>query len=665
MSWSSPRNVAPAEDLPPTVLRMQLAMILYAASLPRFADLPIRIIAFLSGIFLWYLVSLKLVALAPRRWLVLLATLAGVLLVWRSFRTLVGYEAGLALLNLMLLLKLLELRRLRDFYVAVVLGLFFLVAQFLINQSMYLALYSLGLVVLLVALLEATNGLTLSFIICVRRAVHYLAQASPFVLVLFLLFPRLNAPLWDLKLQRSYGVTGLGDTMEPGSVSRLIRSREPVMRVEFETGVPPRERLYWRGPVLWHNDGARWTMSDPDRPGPLPQVRGTGKSAYHMILEPQGKRWVPALDMPVAAPSGVSLTRDLQLVSHQPLEQRKRYRVESRTEYRITGLSSRERRRALRTPASLGSAVTDLARRWRAEAADARQVVAKALDYFRRGPFVYTLSPPAAVGDPTDHFLFRSRAGFCEHYASAFTLLMRSAGIPARVVTGYLGGEYNALGDYLIVRQSDAHAWSEVWLEAQGWTRVDPTAAIAPERVLEGVLFQGEDPGTPVVYRNGERGRLQWLWDQVILSLDALNTQWHISVLGYDADRQRRLLKGLGLAVLDRFGATLGSAFGFLLATGVVYWLMLRTRSRRREPARILYDDFRRRMARVGLPPAPGEGPAHYTQRIRKARPDLGAQVDTIDGLYLRLRYSGRGTRRDLSELRRRVRRFRPRRLAG
>ncbi len=649
------------EQIPSARIQTGLGLLLLGAALPLYSDLPGAVTLYLSALFAAHLALQRYPRLRFGRWLLVLPTIAAIWLVLHQFHTLFGYQAGISLFALMLALKLLESRSERDFYVTVVLGLFFLVSQFLLDQSMYLALYALLIVVGMLALLLQHNR---QRPVARRRALGFalatLLQALPLAAVLFLLFPRLSGPLWSLDLEGTSGVTGLSDSMAPGSINRLIRSEEPVFRADFDGPPPDRELLYWRGPVLWYSDGYRWSRGTPATHRP-PQLRAFSHSLrYRLILEPHGKPWVLALDLPTNTPGGTRMSADFQLIADRPIDQRRQFELESVTTYNTGALEESTRRAALQLPGNITPRMRSLVADWRSAAEDSAAVVQQALDHFNREAFVYTLTPPLAGANPTDGFLFKTRSGFCEHYAAAFTLLMRIAGIPSRVVTGYLGGEYNKLGNYLMVRQAEAHAWSEVWLQGRGWVRVDPTAAVAPERILQEISLGDDAPGSPVSFRIEHGGFLDSTLRRLRMALDALDTRWHIWVLGYDAPRQARFLGWLGLDFLEPLGIGLIMAAALALLMIALGFGLLRQRNRRVDPVREFYNLFCRRLAAVGVARAAHEGPEDFARRAARARADLKPAIRRISALYCRLRYSGRGTAEQLMELRRLVRGFRP-----
>jgi hypothetical protein len=300
-----------------------------------------------------------------------------------------------------------------------------------------------------------------------------------------------------------------------------------------------------------------------------------------------------------------------------------------------------------------------LAGSWREGGAAPAQIVERALAYFNTEPFVYTLQPGTLGTDPLDEFLFETRRGFCEHYAAAFTLLMRLAGVPARVVTGYQGGELNPRGGYLMVRQADAHAWSEVWLEGSGWMRVDPTAAVSPERVERSI-----DPAGSVregeVRFGGERGLLGGLMRQFSWGLDALDLGWHRWVVGYTRDSQGRLLESVGLGFLQGRRLALGAVVFALAVLAGIALLLTRTERRPADPVQAAWAKACAKLAAAGIVRAPEEGPWDLSGRVARTRPDLARSVHAIAALYIAQRYGREKGPEQLRRLRTLVRELRP-----
>lgn len=590
------------------------------------------------------------------------ALLAAVALVavLAEFGTIAGRDAGVALLLSMTALKLLETRARRDFFVVACLGYFLVGTGFLFSQSLPMALYLCGaMLALTTALIGAQRAAPLAR--DARLALRMTLQALPVAAALFVLFPRIEGPLWSMPGSGEAAVTGLDDRMEPGSIGRLVRSNELAFRVTFSGNPPPPEQRYWRGPVLWVTDGRRWGPAPPASRRSAPQLVPRGAATdYTVTLEASHQRWLLALDRPVAGPAGSSLSADGVLLAGAPITERVQYTARSLPDYATGPLDTVSRRLALQLPGPPSDRIAALAATWRAAAGDDAGVVDAALRHFREQPFVYTLTPPRLGADPVDQFLFETRRGFCEHYAAAFTVLMRSAGIPARVVTGYLGGELNPLGDFLTVRQSDAHAWAEVWLPGRGWTRVDPTVAVAPERAERAIdTVADELPGGAVRFRARHVGWLTGAARQLRFAYDAVNRGWHQWVLGYDADRQLRLLQRLGIDYrgVQAMALTLAAIVGALLL--FAGWQAGHRPRRLRDPALAAWERACARLARRGLPRAPHEGPHDFAARVAAGRPDLAAATLQIANLYAARRYGGAADD-TLEALRQAVRAFRP-----
>lgn len=609
-------------------------------------------------------VSLQYDLRLPSRWLLFTMLAVTVVAVVAQFGTLFGRDAGTALLLLLLGLKQFETRALRDAMIGVFLGYLALAALFLFSQSIPTALYALGTGVLLAATLSALNPGSSEAPIgtSLRLALRLIVQSLPIVAILFLLFPRIQGPLWKTPVDEVSGQTGLSGEMSPGEISRLISSKRPAFRVTFEGPIPQEPDRYWRGPVLWDFDGRTWRMSRAlvQETAEVPRQHLQRPVDYTVTMEPHRRRWVFPLDLPGRAPMNMRLTGDFQLRVHEPIREVRQYTLRSYLGRSFgTELTGLERQRALALPTRFAQRAQALGRSWRTELESEAAVVRRALEYFGQEPFFYTVEPPALRIDPVDEFLFESRQGFCEHYAGSFVVLMRAAGIPARVVTGYQGGEYNPLGDYLLVRQADAHAWAEVWLRGRGWLRIDPTAAVSPDRVDLGIeAALSELDRFPLALRSAVLS--DWLRG-ARLAWDSVNYHWNEWVLAYGPEKQRRLMERLGwhgsnaLALVATLTlATLLAMIGYL---AVRLW---RARAVREEPAVRLYGRFCYRLARIGLGRRPSEGPLDYARRVTRERPDLAHEVEPIVQLYTRMRYAGSGPG-GLPRLKALIAAFRPR----
>jgi len=568
----------------------------------------------------------------PKRGLLMILTLASLGGILIDFHTLFGREVGVTLLMLLATLKLMELRTARDAMALIFLCCFILITSFLYSQSLLTALYMLATLLVIVTGWVHLHAPGIAVKPRLRIATVLLLQAIPLTLILFILFPRVPGPLWGLP-QDAFARSGLDDTMSPGSVGRLALSDAVAFRVSYRGKPPPRSRMYWRGPVLWDFDGHIWTPGRSTQ-GIAPQFGTTGPATeYSVTLEPHNKRWLFALDMPENLSVPARLTDDFQILSPEPVNERLRYEARSRLDYRANLQESQAQlQRALQLPQTLNPRARQLAASW--QTGDDHAVVERALDYFNRQNFYYTLEPPPLGRNSTDDFLFGTRRGFCEHYASAFVFMMRAAHIPARVVTGYQGGEYNAYGNYYIVRQSDAHAWAEVWLTGQGWVRVDPTAVIAPERVERGLSAALNDNATlPFMSRNPPL----WLRD-LRLNWDALANQWNQRVLAYDSERQFAYLSRLGMESVSLQVIYMTTGLSLVIALFALYMLrhLLKRESDKTQAAWL---KLCRKLGRAGLPRAAHEGANDYATRVAAARPDLASAIRDLAARYIALRY--------------------------
>lgn len=592
----------------------------------------------------------------PKRWLLMLITVAGIGGIVISFHTLFGREVGVTLLVLLATLKLMELRAARDAMALIYLACFIIITNFFYSQSIPTALYLLATLMVIItnwvhlqaqriALMprlregngEAVGYLAASPLRGLRIAAVLLLQAIPLTLILFILFPRVQGPLWGLP-QDAYASSGLDDKMSPGSLSRLSLSEAVAFRVSYKDKPPRREQMYWRGPVLWDFDGRTWT------PGSTaltvaPQFTELDQPIdYIVTLEPHNKTWLFALDVPNKISVPANLTYDFQLFKKEPVNARLRYEARSNLSYHANlHEAERQIKRALQLPQPLNPRAQQLAAEWRTRSADDAAVIRIALSYFNQQGFQYTLEPPLLGINSVDDFLFASKQGFCEHYASAFVFLMRAAHIPARVVTGYQGGEFNDVGNYYIVRQSDAHAWAEVWLAGQGWVRVDPTAAIAPARVQSGLsAAMPDNAALPFMARSPP----QWMRN-LRLNWDTLANQWNQWVLGYDTERQFAFLTRMGMESITWQKMALNMAAGVGLLVGLFALFMLRKLYvRNPDKTQAAWLRLCRKLAKAGLPRAAHEGAQDYATRIAAARPDLADAIRDLAARYSALRYS-------------------------
>ncbi|BCK88175.1 protein-glutamine gamma-glutamyltransferase [Sideroxyarcus emersonii] len=575
----------------------------------------------------------------PARWLLLAVTVACVVGIAINFRTLFGREVGVTLLILLATLKLLELRAVRDATILIYLSCFIIITNFFYSQSIPTALFMLlSLLAIVTTWLHLQTG-TLHLLPRMRIAGMLLLQAIPLMLLLFILFPRVQGPLWGMP-QDAYASSGLTDRMAPGSMSKLSMSDAVAFRVAFNGKAPPRDQMYWRGPVLWDFDGTTWTRG---RNATLqrPQLDDAATPIdYTVTLEPHNKPWLFALEMPTQISIPADLAPDFQLLNRTPVNARLRYNVRSLLSYRANrGEPPQQLRRALALPPGYDPQAMRLAAEWRAAGGGDMAVVRTALAYFNRNGFEYTLEPPLLGTNSIDEFLFTTRKGFCEHYAGSFVFLMRAAGIPARVVTGYQGGEYNDLGGYYILRQWDAHAWAEVWLPDSGWVRIDPTAAIAPARIQNGLSAALPDNAAlPFLARTQSPFLLR-----LRFNLDALTNQWNQWVLGYNTERQFAFLTRLGMEDVTWQRLAMNLLAGVALIVGVLALFMLRHLYQRDiDAVQRVYRRFCTRLAKRGMVRAAHEGAQDFAARASARFPQQAGAIADITARYLALRYEGR-----------------------
>jgi protein-glutamine gamma-glutamyltransferase len=593
----------------------------------------------------------------PSRWLLLGIVFVATLGIFLHYRTLFGRDAGVTLLVMMMGLKLLEMRTLRDAMLVTLLAYFLVITNFLYSQSIPTALYLLACVWLITATMIGLHHTRVEppFRRQFQFAGVLIAQSVPLMLILFLLFPRVSGPLWGMPRDAFTGLTGLSDTMSPGSLSDLFLSDAVAFRVRFDSTIPEPRQLYWRGPVMWDFDGTTWIASRFSYGTPK-FTANSEAIGYEVTLEPHNKHWIFALDLPGKLVPRTLLSSDFQIRSIVPVTSRIRYEMTSFLDYRYgSDENDLALRRALQLPADSNPRTVRHARDLRNRHADDRALIQSVLAMFRNESFYYTLSPPLLGRHSVDDFLFETRSGFCEYYASAFTVLMRAAGIPARVVTGYQGGELNQLGNYLIVRQADAHAWTEVWLGDEGWVRVDPTAAVSPLRVESGISAAVPRTDSLPLLAGANLAMLR----QLRLTWDLLANSWNQWVLGYTPERQRQFLTRVGIddATWHRLAMIMVGLTGLvvlLLAALVLH----RLKARVHDPVRSAYLRFCEKLRRKGIPRSPAEGPMDYAGRLVATRPELAPAVGAITQLYIRLRYGGQSDAGQLREFEQRVNRF-------
>ena len=609
------------EQLSPRAVQWVLGGLLIA-SIPGWMIFPLAVMLLSLALMLWRLLSLHYHWSPPSAWLKPLLVVTAMATLYLSHDQFYGRRIAAAMLLLMMALKAIELYKRRDARILASLGVFLATTYFLFLQNPAMLLYGLAVLLLL---LHSLNILQLEPVPAIATpekslngplakilgfkglfsSLRLIVYALPLGVVLFIVFPRLATPLWGVPEAALDGKSGLSDEMTPGSIQSLFMDDSPAFRVEFLNQRPANNELYWRGPVLWNFDGRRWsTLHRGYRIIPPVQLPEASQHSirYRVQLEPSERRWLYALDYPVIKPDDSRLTQGYQLYAKQPVTNPRTYTVTSEPVFtKHPELSSAFRKLALDLPAGYNPKTSAWVRQLRVQypastntgnsSADIK-LINHVLEFFSQEAFYYSLNPPLLGRHSVDDFLFNTRSGFCEHYASTFTVLMRMAGIPARVVTGYQGGYYNRTGEYLLVRQSDAHAWTEVWLQGKGWLRVDPTSRVAPERILSGAMDTFNQP------RNWHD--FTWLRD-MRNQLDLVQHFWNNWVMDFTADSQSQLLQNLGLDGLDKRWLALLILLPIFLAIAITALFLLKYRRiKDKDPVLRVYKIYLRQLNKAG-----------------------------------------------------------------
>ena len=619
---------------------------------PQVARLPVWIMVIVAAMIIWRTRLAVRNDPLPRKWLLLALVFASVFAIYAYYRTLIGRDVGVSMLVLFLGLKMLETKHERDVVVVTFLCYFLLLTNFFYSQTPATGLHMALTVIVLTAALMGFNAAQLSWQQTFKTSALLAVQGAPIAVALFVLFPRFDGPIWALPDLHRGATIGLSDSMSPGTVSRLSQSDAIAFRAKFDGAPPLRSLLYWRGPVFPNFDGRTWSANTRiDHSTHLAVPLGP-RVDYEITVEPHDRHWLFALEMPTQLPAGAYATIDNQLLANKPVQARLRYRVGSSLQHRTRdGTTPTELRAALALPEGFNPQSIALGKEWRQALRSDRAIIERSTVYFASQGLRYTIAPPLLGRHTVDEFLFETKLGFCEHFASAFVVLMRSANIPARVVTGYQGGTVNPVDGNITVRQADAHAWAEVWLEDSGWLRIDPTASAAPARVEAGIAAAIPlSESLPFMIRPDMAflAGLRHNWE-------ALLNNWNQWVLGYDATRLQRLLQQLGMpsaSVQTLLHATfIAVSIGLLVVTA----LILRGRPPRDSIER-LWLKFCRRLAAAGTVRLPTEGPLDFAGRAALAYPDAVDSIHHVAKLYIELRYGQASGQQAINEFARAVR---------
>ncbi len=606
---------------------------------PHFFHMPLWVTGFTFFAVAWRSTqSLGYVGVIPK-WILVPLVVVGGISVFAQYWTIVGRDPGLALLTVMTAFKFLESKTHRDILILIFLCYFLLATHFLFGQGIPIAVYMFVTLLIITSTLITINQRDDSIPLKSRlKSASWLIGLSiPIMIILFVLVPRIPGPLWGLTPEQRGGITGLSDTMSPGAISSLIRSNEVAFRVTFEDSVPAQHQLYWRGPVMVNFNGRTWSQQKHKKVSQVNRDDSIELSRYTITLEPNGRKWLFGLDIPVQTPSSSYMNTEYQLTSSKPINDLKRYTISSQLDYRmgmddpLEYLILADTYHESRNPQTLA-----LGQQWSKKFNSDIEIVDQALYMFRNQEFIYTLQPPHLGKHSSDEFLFQTRRGFCEHYASSFALLMRAAGIPSRVVTGYQGGELNKVGNYLIVRQSDAHAWTEVWLEDNGWVRVDPTAAVSPDRIEQGL-----DQALSGSFSSFKIGKHSPFLSKLMYNWDNLQHNWNNMILNYDYRKQSRFLNQLGLGIRSSGDMIIAMVLCLVLITGA-YWIIARYREK---PASIanyekIINRLLKKLSRSGFKKESSEHVYEFLNRIKLQQNFQDSQLDKIFETYSKIKYA-------------------------
>ncbi|MDM8516378.1 DUF3488 and transglutaminase-like domain-containing protein [Desulfobacterales bacterium HSG16] len=655
---------------------LPILLVMAAAITPHMFRLP-------SWIFLWCLTGWIYSYFSPVKKsakvfkiFISLAAVCGLMGVLLTFGRTLDRDASLGLLAVMAGLKPVEVENHRDRTVTLFLAYFLVITCLLYDTTALMTLYMFVSVFLTTSALVYINhplknpagtvSGSSSRILLIKDTEFFrmsgtiMMQAIPLMVLLFFLFPRIHGSLWGSASKHS-AKSGFSSILSPGGVSRIVRSDETAFRVQFTGDIPPNEQLYWRGIVFWQFNANSWRRGI--RPGlPNISINCENPVEYEVVLEPHHQKWLFVLDLPVFPSSYGFILKDHTLYSGRRIRNRIQYRIKSCLAYNTGPLEFPEQT-GLDLPKLGNPEARKLAEKWASESTNSWQVVLKALEHFRYENFYYTLTPERLYANPVDEFLFETQEGFCEHYASAFAFLMRAAGVPCRIVGGYQGGEKNPYANYLRVRQADAHVWNEVWIREKGWVRVDPTAAVAPERIEKGIQGALAPEELPDYLTDFDMGMLTQYLKKFGFRMDAVNTFWNSKIIAYSFHSRRALLSRLGI---DSPALT-GIAGPILVCIGCAFFICVllyawyfRKSFTKKDRVQALYLRFCKKLARIGIVRKPSQGPLDYAKMAGSLRKDLKNSIDLITDIYIKLRYSSKAGKKDFLDFSREVKKFKP-----
>lgn len=626
-------------------------------ALPHVYHLHLAVFGFFCLLLAWRFLGIWKPDRLPNGLALLFLTVCGLAILYSQHRGILGRDGGTSLFVIALGLKLMEIKSERDLYLVNYLAFIVAASQFLYGQSILMAVYILFVCCVLLATLVFINSHVAQTSVVIKKAGAIIAQAIPMMIVVFILFPRVEAPKWLLFNDEQQKKSGLSDTMEPGSITDLGTSDELVFRVKFTGAIPPTKQRYWRGPVLTQTDGKKWMQTnDLSYQQHLDKLKFSGTPyQYTLLMEPQGKNWVFALDMPSGYPNQLRQNANYQLVTSDDFDKRTEYKLTSYPVYNTGYITKTEYQHARQLPGAPSENIKQLVRQLHGFDSAPEVFINQLLNHFRKEDFHYTLTPPLMEENPIETFLFETRHGFCSHYAAAFVYLMRVADIPARVVTGFQGGKFNAIGNFLEIKQADAHAWAEVWLDKQGWVRFDPTAAIAPERIEKNIDTNRLSPGGLISYAAPSEGTQTafLLLKQAGQLWGHIDYNWQRWVINYDNTNQASFLSSFGIANFKTMVYWMMAFVGII--TAILSLFLFHPNPKPKDRTLMAYNRFLKKIAKSGLSKNMGEGARDFAERIKPKFPGKVDSIEQITAAFIEQRYGSKPTEEGFKQLERLV----------
>jgi len=634
---------------------------LFIALLPLIPVIPLWISIWCFMLWGYLVLSQYFSFPLPGRGLRVLLTLISVLGVAITSSSFKGGGGYIGLLAIMAALKPYEIKNHRDKMITLFAGYFIVITSLFRVESLVMTIYMFPAVFFITAIIIHINHPIEKLSQGFRLSFRIMLQAFPLVTVLFFFFPRLPGSIWGI-FEYQGGSTGFSETLSPGDITTIVKNDEIAFRAEFESDIPDHSLLYWRGVTFDYFDGRTWGKSMPSARLSRPIVIKQRQVSYNIILEPHAGRYLFALDMPVSTVTGAEILSDYTFRSYNLIRRRFHYSLTSSLDYHDR-VKDRTMDRYLQLPKSGNEKTRALAEKYRLTGDEPNRIIDKALSFFVENNFQYTLRPPALGKDSVDDFLFKTKKGYCEHYASAFAFLLRAANVPCRIVGGYQGGEVSPYGKYILVRQSDAHAWTEVWLEKKGWVRVDPTFAVSPQRVTLGVKEALTSEDFLSFFKEKNKGILGQLTRNLVMRWDIINSWWEFRFSAYDFFEQRFLLQALRIG--NGKGPGFWTFFLVFILSFFIFVSLFFIHKKSYHPCKgdktqEIYLRFCRKLKKIGLVRRLSQGPDDFRREIISARDDLAIQLDDIFNLYIELRYGRGENKENLKRFYKLVKQFNP-----